>query len=211
MSLSGGLKTWAQRRDAEVPDGSQLGCPVARGGTYKFQRDTIRFGDYCEWASHFPKLIAQHRPNVVMLSSGIWEVVDRQLRGDDRYRHIGDPMVNRFILAEFLSAVDVLGSDGATVAVVTQPRMQSGLDQGFTGLPESEPERIDALNEILRQVVELRPGVAVLVDLRGWLLTQPGGESDPAKRPDGIHFSDEAAVGVSKWLGPQLLSLARGT
>ncbi len=210
MSLTSGLTGWGRRHRADVMDGSRLGCPVARGGMYKFQRDTIKFGSECEWADEFPRLINAYRPNVVMLSSGIWEVVDRQLAGDDRYRNISDPMVSRYVLAEFLTAVDVLGSDGATVAVITQPQMNSGLDQGFTGLPESDPARIDILNGILRQVVEMRPEVARLIDLQGWLRSQPGGESDPAKRPDGIHFTDDAASVVARWLGPQLVALARG-
>ncbi len=210
MSLTVGLVGWGERRHrADVLNGARLGCAIARGGVYKFQRDTIRFGDDCEWADEYARLINGYRPNVVMLSSGIWEVVDRQLVGDDRFRNIGDPMVSRYILAEFLAAVDLLGSDGAVVAVVTQPQMNSGLDQGFTGLPESDPARIDILNGILRKVVEMRPGVARLVDLQGWLRTRPGGET--ANRPDGIHFTDQAAAEIAPWLGSQLVSLARGS
>jgi hypothetical protein len=94
--------------------------------------------------------------------------------------------------------------------VLTQPRIESGLDKGYKDLPESDPARIDRLNALLREAVALRPGVATLVDLQGWVAAQPGGEMDPAKRPDGIHFSDDYAPQVAQWLGPELTRIARG-
>jgi hypothetical protein len=69
---------------------------------------------------------------------------------------------------------------------------------------------MDRLNELLRQAVDLRPGVATLVDLQAWLAAQPGGEMDPGKRPDGIHFSDEYAPNVADWLGPELTRIVSG-
>jgi peptidoglycan/LPS O-acetylase OafA/YrhL len=193
-----------------VNTAAQFGCAVARGGAYKFQGDVRYFEDRCDWGSTYPELVAGYRPDVVVLSSGIWEVVNRQLVGDSRYRNIGAPDIDRYILGEFLSAIDTLGADGAHVVVLTQPRIESGLDKGYKDLPESDPARIDRLNELLREAVALRPGVATLVDLQGWVAAQPGGELDPAKRPDGIHFSDDYAPQVAEWLGPELIRIARG-
>ena len=55
----------------------------------------------------------------------------------------------------------------------------------------------------------MRPGVATLVDFQDWLAAQPGGELDPLKREDGLHFRDEYAPTIGAWLGPQLVDLAR--
>ena len=104
----------------------------------------------------------------------------------------------------------IAGSRHRIVAVLTQPYMESGLDQGFQDLPESEHARIDRLNELLAEAVSLRPGVARLIDLRGWMAAQPGGELDPASRPDGIHFTDAYSATVASWLGPQLVAIGRG-
>ncbi len=51
--------------------------------------------------------------------------------------------------------------------------------------------------------------MATLIDFQGWLAAQPGGELDPAKREDGLHFYDEFAPTIGAWLGPQVLDLAR--
>ena len=85
--------------------------------------------------------------------------MDRRLPGDDRWRHIGQPQVDDYILREMLSAIDTLAARGATVALLTYPHFQAGADQGFSDLPESEPARVDRLNELLRQAASLRPGV----------------------------------------------------
>ena len=211
------LEDWgADNGEARVTTSAQFGCAVARGGSYRFQRDLRIFEERCDWANGagetagYPELVASFRPDLVVLSSGIWEIVDRRLVDDDRYRHVGAPDIDRYILGEFLSAIDTLGADGAHVVVLTQPHIESGLDKGYKDLAESDPARIDRLNELLRQAVDLRPGVATLVDLQGWVAGQPGGEMDPAKRPDGIHFSDEYAPNVADWLGPELLRIARG-
>ena len=56
----------------------------------------------------------------------------------------------------------------------------------------------------------LRPGVVRVVDLRGWLQGQPGGEENTDVRPDGLHFTDAYVETVAEWLGPELRSIAEG-
>ena len=205
-----GLAGWAKgRSDVRTSNVSQLGCPIARGGDFRFLRNFNAFPARCDWSSSFPAWIAERDPHVVVLTSGIWEVVDRKLPGDSRWRHIGQPEIDDYLLRELLSAIDVLGSKGATVALVTYPHFDAGQDQGFTGLPESEPARVDRLNEIIRHAASLRPGVTAVIDLQTWLAAQPGGEIDPAKRQDGLHFLDSYLPTIGDWMGPQLLELAR--
>ena len=211
-ALAGAAQKWgAGNGELDVANATQFGCAVARGGEYRFQRDLRVLEERCDWGSFVPQQVAGRRPEVAVLSSGIWEVVDRRLVGDDRYRDITDPSVARYVLVEFLSMIDALGADGAHVVVLTQPHLQSGLDQGFQDLPESDPVRIDRLNELLAEAVSLRPGVASLIDMRTWLVGTPGGELDAAKRPDGVHFTDEYSAIVIDWLAPQLVAIGRGS
>jgi hypothetical protein len=118
--------------------------------------------------------------------------------------------MDRYFLSEMLRAIDVLAADGATVVLTTYPHYENGQSAGFQGLPESEPERVDRINEILGEAAELRPGVVRVIDLQGWLAGLPGGEMDPAKRTDGVHFSDEFAAEIGEWMGPKLAAIARG-
>ena len=210
FNIGYGLSEWADGNpEIRVQSAGQLGCPVARGGQYRFLRDLESFGPDCDWAQLFPDWVASTDPEVAVLTSGIWEVVDRRLPGDDRFRNIGDAVVDRYLLAEMLSAIDTLAARGATVVLLTYPHFEAGRDQGYSDLPESDPARVDRLNEIMAEAVSLRPGVAVLVDFQAWLAAQPGGELDPAKRTDGLHFEDAFSVQIGQWLGPQLLELAR--
>jgi hypothetical protein len=205
-----GLDTWARRTAGLRPvNAGKLGCSVARGGTYRFLRELQTFPENCDWSVTFPRILDEQRPDVAVLVSGVWEVVDRRLPGEDRFRHIGDPGVDRYLLREWLSAVDVLGAGGATVVLVTYPHFEAGRDVGFSGLPESDPARVDRLNELIREVAALRPGVAQVLDFQAWLASQPGGELDPAKRDDGLHFRDSFLPTIGAWLGPQLISLGR--
>lgn len=208
-ALGEALVGWSDAEPVEVGVAAWFGCPIARGGRFRIHRDTDVFPESCEWGTEYPRLVAEKRPDIVLLSSSMWQVVDRQLPGDNTYRHLGDEVLDRYVLAEFVAAVDVLAADGATVVILTGSYVESGRERGFTGLPESDHARMDRLNEILEEVHELRPDVTEMVDLQAFLRDQDGGELSPSSRPDGIHFSDEMSRRIAEWLGPQLDSLAR--
>lgn len=205
--VGSGLIAWSKGAGAgeiAVSNSGQFGCPIARNGLYRFLEQTNEFVAKCDWAGFFPKFLAEENPDVVMLQTGIWEVVDRILRGDKKWRHIGDPLVDNYFESELLAAIDTLGATGAAVVVLTYPHLDAGANQGFTNLPESQPARIDRLNDLIRDAVGRRPGVATVIDFQRWLADQPGGELDTAKRKDGIHFFDSYYPVIGAWLGPQL-------
>ncbi len=210
FNLGIGLASWANNQSGvTVQNAGRLGCPLARGGQYRFLREIESFAGDCEWSNRYAELLSERDPEVVVLSSGIWELVDRRLLGDDTWRHLGEPEMDQYLLSELLSAIDLLSSRGATVVLSTYPHFEAGRDQGFQGLPESDPARVDRLNELIRSAAELRPGVVTLIDFQGWLASQEGGELDPEKRTDGLHFTDEYAEVIGDWLGPQVLDIAR--
>ncbi len=204
-----GLERWADSmQQIQVFNAAQFGCPIARGGAFRFQQDIDFFRAECDWAQQIPGWLNGFQPDIVLLSSSIWEVVDRRFQGADRFRHVGDPAVDHYLLSEFLSAIDLLGSTGASVQVMTQSHFNAGLDQGFSDLPESDPARTDRLNQILLEAVSLRPGVAYVLDLAAWQAAQPGGDINVEVRPDGLHFTDEYSRIIADWLGPESLRVA---
>lgn len=202
-----GLGNWAQgRNDITIENKGQFNCAVARGGSYRFQQEVAEFPDRCDWAPQFAQWISESRPNVVMLSTGVWDIVDRILPGDRAWRHLGDAEVDTYFLRELLTSIDLLSSQGARVVLVRQHHIDVGINKGFTGLPESDPARVDRLNALLDSAQKLRPDVTAVVDLAGWVASQPGGELDPAKLKDGLHYFDEYLQVIGQWLGPELLN-----
>jgi hypothetical protein len=206
-----GMARWGDdhpRARVRLESGARAGCPIARGGSYRIKGDVRLLGADCDWGPRFPQLVAARRPDVVVVMTGLWEVADRRLPGDDRFRHVGDPGVDRFVLIELLTAIDVLGAQGASVALVLQPHVEVGRADGFQGLPESDPARMDRYNELLREAAALRPGVAHLLDLPGFLAQL--GEDDAAVRPDGVHFSETHSEVVGGWLTGEVRRIASG-
>lgn len=212
VNFAFGLRDWqeATKSPVAVYSSAQLGCALARGGSYRFLNEVNKLGDRCDWAAPatWAAALADARPDVVLMVSGIWEVADRLLPGDSEWRHVGDPTFDHYLVSEWLAAIDYISSQGATVVMTTYPHFQAGRDQGFTDLPESDPARVDRLNQLIHQVAALRPGIAGVVDFQGWLAAQPGGEFDEAKRDDGLHFKDTYLPTIGGWIGPQLERVA---
>ncbi|MFM7069262.1 MAG: SGNH hydrolase domain-containing protein, partial [Actinomycetes bacterium] len=210
LNVADGLGAYGKSGGAvSVAAGAQLGCPLARGGRYRFLRETIKVEDRCDWSKRFPSMLTDNKPDVVVVVSGIWEVVDRILPADDSWRHIGQPQVDAYVLREFVAAIDLLGSRGAKVVLLTFPHIEAGRAQGYTLLPESDPARMDRFNALLRQAASLRPGVASIIDFQAWMTTLPGGEMDAQRRPDGVHFTDAVIPEIGQWLGPKIVSIGR--
>jgi len=193
----------------DVSGRTKLGCPLARGGDRRFLQDVAPFEADCDWAPPAAGLLERQRPDVVLLSAGVWEVVDRRFPGEERWRHVGQPDADAYVLRELVAAIDTFGATGATVVVATSAHFEAGRTEGFSGLPESDPARVDRLNELIGQAVSLRPGAATVLDVAAWLRSRPGGELDPAIRPDGIHFDDAFLPTLGSWLAPELDRIAR--
>jgi hypothetical protein len=132
--------------------------------------------------------------------------------GDDTWRTPGDPAYDAHLAERYALATDVLSANGALVVWLTSPHIET--HRGIATAPqggwsESDPNRIDRVNELIAESIE-GDDRATLVDYAGHLAGYPGGELDPAVRPDGIHLSTDpdanATDQVGAWLGPELLA-----
>ena len=84
------------------------------------------------------------------------------------------------------------------------------------GFGDAHPERRDPsrplwLNELLQEVATAHPNVVKLLDLHSYLC--PTGKYQAnldgvRLHRDGMHYTDEGAALVWKWLGPQLKAIA---
>jgi hypothetical protein len=74
--------------------------------------------------------------------------------------------------------------------------------------PINDPGRMDRLNEIIRTIASERPQV-VLIDFATYVASVSA-DTKPELRPDGVHFTPDAATQLAAWFGPQIVAAARG-
>ncbi len=187
-----------------VVDRASIGCTLMRDVDDPVD-EVIR-----NCSPDWPGVVADVDPDVaVLLLGGFAGVVPAPVDGeevwpceaayDERWRE------------RLTDAVDVLGAGGATVVLVTAPTTSMDAVKG------EDPERFDArqacTNRVLEEVARSQPGVH-LVDLAGWTcFAWPvcSTEVDGVElRPDGVHFTDDGAQVVARWMAPQLVEAAAG-
>ncbi len=211
-----GLSVWGdQTGDIEMmAGGGGIGCGLTRGGVRRYAGDVGPANAGCkdDWDTVLRDAVERRRQryghvDFAFVQTGPWDVTDRKLPGDETWRAPGDPVFDRYLREELSDVTDILLDEGVPVVWVTAPHITVGRNQQPPPdhpYPESDPARIDRLNQIIREICEQREG-ATVVDLQGYLAGLPGGEMDPRLRPDGVHFENDSATEVAQWLGPQLM------
>lgn len=206
LSLSG--QFWNRGDRHFVTDGGvvRLGCGIVRGGSYVRDR-AVGVAKKCDdWPRSWTKESAQRAPDVSVIMTCQWELVDRQLPGSRRSVSIGDPAYDDLIRSEYGAATDALLANGTRmVEWVTCPYLStrvgvSGLDPGLRA--SRARERVDRLNALIREVAASRARSVVVLDFDNWVNERV----DNAKlRPDGSHFEHDRDTGVSKAFGTRLV------
>lgn len=198
---------WATGRIYMRDGGTDVGCPLGRGGVVDYVVAREEPEPECqEWPTRWRDLAVGLDAAVIEI--GPWDVTDREL--DGRWTHIGEPAYDAYLAREMHLAVDTLSSDGALVIWLTSPYIEFG--RGQAGIPDdhpiSDPERMDRLNALITSVDAARDEMVVL-DLVGYLRSLPGNEMDARLRPDGVHFSESASVDLVDWLAPAIIEAVR--
>ncbi|MGI8664248.1 MAG: acyltransferase family protein [Acidimicrobiales bacterium] len=206
-----GLSAWAsatRRIDLTFGD-TPLGCSITRGGERRYQGGEGPTTAECNaWADRWPDELVLHPVDIAVIQVGPWEVADRKLAGDDRWRHVGDPTFDAYARGEMLAAVDLLLQHVKVVVWLTGPDIRTEVSLPVapsTPPPEDDPARMAHFNSLVREVAAARPLVRV-VDLNAHLASLPGGEMDLGLRPDGVHFSNESTQLVAPWIAEQILA-----
>lgn len=212
-----GLSAWGTATEKLVLSGrigDLLGCGVARGGERRSRGEVGTAPAGCDdWpevmADQVPALRDEYgRLEMAVVQTGPWDVADRRLEGEDVWRHPGDPVYDDYLYRELSLAADILLEQGLVVVWLQSPHIEVGLNEEPPPDPpytESDPERMDRLNELIQRVADERQGV-VTIDLGAHLRELPGGEMDTDMRPDGVHFTAETATELAEWLGPAVLA-----
>jgi peptidoglycan/LPS O-acetylase OafA/YrhL len=213
LNLGRGLTTWSDERgDVAVLNVAVSACPISRGGDRRFGPERpFPVDTACGWwadpATDRYKALREFAPDVIVLQDGINEMFDRKLPEWDDFRRPGDPRFDRWLIEEYQ---DLLAAHGDGVAVVVTNALCGdwGRYEAFDEM--SDPDlRIRSINA---SVYSRLPNVTE-ADIFNRVC--PGGrytdevEGVPNGRPDGLHFSDEAAAALARnWLGPLVLDAA---
>lgn len=183
---------------------AELGCGIFDGAT--IDSDSSRPNpprpECALWRTEFQRTVDLSQPDVAIIMVGAWEVLDRRI--DDTDARFPGPEWTAEVRAEFSDAIDIAGSTGATVAVMSVPCMAPSGDENTTA--RTDPARVAAVNAIIDELVAVTPGATVfdlgaLLCPDGVLLEDVDGE---LVRYDGVHLSNAGIAYVWKWLVPQL-------
>jgi hypothetical protein len=207
-----GLPLWGirTRRMAFVADETVIGCGLARDGTINATGVPRPVRDECrDWPDRWRQEVRDLRLDGALVQVGPWDTADRRLPRETAWRHLGQPDYDAVVKADLRLAVDALSSSGATVLWLTSPRVEMErtlVPRPPSPVPSSDPARMARLNELIAEVAAERPDVVKVIDLAAHLRASPGGELDPAVRPDGVHVSEAASGPLADWLGPEILA-----
>jgi len=196
-----------------VWDRSSLGCTLFPGDRIADGTASDGGPQCAPWRNDRDRWLAQWKPDVVAVLSGVWETYDREV--DGKKLTFGTPAFDRWFLASLDSLVADLGSTGAKVVYLTAPYNDRPTGVNGASFPENDAARINHVNQLYRESAARNPGRAYVVDLNHFL--DPDGhftstlDGVTVRWDDGVHFSTKGAELTKRWLLPKLAKIARDT
>jgi peptidoglycan/LPS O-acetylase OafA/YrhL len=185
---------------------TRRGCGLARGGEER-QRDAKLRADLCAaWVASWSETVARVRPNIVVVYTGGWDLVERRLPSWPDARTIGDPLFDEWLRSQYREAIATLTSTGARVVWLSSLCVKS---RHFAPDGVFDPSRVRFLNSLLIDLLAGQSPRAAYLDLYSQVC--PGGEfADTVLgitdgRPDGVHFTEAAGDRVADWIARRLL------
>jgi peptidoglycan/LPS O-acetylase OafA/YrhL len=185
-------------------NGSRIGCGIAPGtGAGDGDQAPVKYGECWNWPQEWQQTVAVQRPDVSLVVLGHWEVVNRNVNG--KVMHVGQPVYDALLKAQFEKAVQVLGSAGGKVALATAPCYQRPERADGTFWPQDDCRRVQDFNKIVWAVAAEHPSNVVVLDL--YQFFSPDGKwhldigGHQVRDPDGIHFN----IYGGEWLAPVFL------
>jgi peptidoglycan/LPS O-acetylase OafA/YrhL len=225
-TLAVGLADLAERShdNVQIANEGAPGCSVSMQAEIKVLWYTLAPGAPCSSTNPdalfttWRKWVASYNPDVVVyLSRG--ETFDQEFGG--AWQNLGQASFDDYVTSRFRDAVNVLGSRGATVVLMTSPYYDSGSKPTGGSWPEDAPARVQIDNSTIRAVASTSTtGVGTATDGKVYVfdlnqVVDPSGTYSPTIGPynircnDGVHFSQSGGEYVGLRLLPDLLALGQ--
>jgi peptidoglycan/LPS O-acetylase OafA/YrhL/lysophospholipase L1-like esterase len=176
------------------------GCRLING---KLSFET-QFGADCDWQTRWSHRIAKQTPTTVLLMPGVWDLFDVQVRGVGPFVAPGTPGWADAYRSSLQAAVDTLSSRGAHIVLTTALCVGAIPGATDTGHSALDVTRVRAANAVVAAVAAANTRSVTLVDLFAFVCPSGGyqkslGRIDVA-RPDGEHFTADAAQLIALWM-----------
>ena len=153
-----------------------------------------------------PGDIAAMHPDVVAVMVTLHDVIDREWDPDEGTLSPLDPRYQERLLAAYRARAAGFRELGVPRVVWVIPPIPDFYWDGISSQYE-EPARFDVQRATIRAAAAADPAIRV-VDLREWA-DDSGLAADHDARPDGLHWSRDAAAALAEdWLGQQLIVAA---
>ena len=208
-AVGNGLVEWAAAQPAFAKVGvfGAPGCGIDNTGIVAIGSKKFDLAVSCQHDVHetkVRKVLATH-PDVVMVITTTWDVVDRQLVKDGPLVSPFDPARQQHLREAFAAyAKGFLDAGVRHVVWVREPVPNAAVagDQ-----PQTQRARHEVVYDAIDAIAAADARVTI-ADLDGWL-TSAGLANDTAVRPDGIHIVPPYSAQVAgRFLGPLLVKVA---
>jgi peptidoglycan/LPS O-acetylase OafA/YrhL len=220
-SLGVGLSEYESNDNLEIVNEGIPGCSLSMAQEIRVLFYTLPPGSPCNpndpnaLLAQWKTWIDQYNPDVVLyLARG--ETFDQEHNG--AWVSIEDASFDRYLQSRYRAAVDVLGSRGATVVLMTTPYYSSGVQVTGAIWPEDTPSRAVIDNEIMGRVADSMttgPSHTRVYVFNLNAVVSPGNHFVTNLGPvdlrcsDGVHFSRPGGVFVGLQLLPDLALLGQ--
>jgi peptidoglycan/LPS O-acetylase OafA/YrhL len=215
-TLGIGLSAYQRDYDIKMKNAGILGCGVTNGAEYELQGTVGQMESSCSgaagaesWTQVWRSDLATFNPNVVMILAGRWEVVNRTYQG--KWTNILQPRYAAYVQRQLRSAVELAGSRGAKVMLLTAPCYDTGEQPNGEPWPEDSPQRLAKYNSIVREVGATEPNTTV-VNFEAMACPSGHYQTDidgVDARYDGVHFTLGGGVVFESSLFPVVARLGR--
>jgi peptidoglycan/LPS O-acetylase OafA/YrhL len=199
LTFGRGVELWARQHGAQVLNVARTWCALGRTLPRVLPDGIKAPGSCADWPQRWPPMLDSFDPDVVLVMYTVWEGLPRQLPDGSTIASPGDPEIDRWQLAEYQAATDILAARGAHVVWFTVPC-------GTERIGPSDP-LWHVNRRTLPKLAASRPAAHV-IDLdrelcRGARADAPSSYAGIADaRPDARHFSDAGALALAGWVMP---------
>jgi peptidoglycan/LPS O-acetylase OafA/YrhL len=220
-SLGVGLGQYESNDKIQIVNEGIPGCSLAMDQEIQVLWYTLPPGTPCVpgnpngLLAQWKKWVDTYNPDVVLyVARG--ETFNQEW--ENNWTNIGQTAFANYIESRYRAAVQVLGSKGATVVLVTSPYYSSGVGPTGAPWPEDTPSRVVTDNTIIRRVAtSMTTGAAhtpvYVFNLNQIVSPQNKFATDVGpvnlRCSDGVHFSRPGGVFVGLQLLPDLAALGQ--